>query len=235
MKYGFGHVQHGFGHAALPATEAPLDEMVLGIEALRRENEKFLDAEVAKWNALAPQEKPFEWKGKSAAEILAWRNARVGQVLGLHDNLPACPPAASSAQPSQEDCAAMAPCRPPPHCACLAHPFRETPGPLNETQARPPPQNTGATQAHMSVVNHPKTSYEEKLARWKRAILEEKIIDLDDAAFEEKFAEWDTHALRLEAIKEEILRLEKTAVELKIAELREQAAKQQAELKKAAL
>ena len=184
----------------VPSAEVLFDEQVaLGIEALRRENEKFLEAEVAKWNALTPHEKPFEWQGKSAAEILAWRNAKLQQLPGLREG---------------------ADTRENSHACCC----EKTPGGLARCGAF-------AMEA-LSFAKHHKTTYEEKLARWKRTILEEKIIDLDDAAFEEKFAEWDTHALRLESLKQDILRLEKKAVELKIEELKEQAARQQSELKK---
>jgi hypothetical protein len=156
--------------------EAFVDAHGLGMEALRRENKKFLEAEVAKWNALTPEEKPFECQGKSAADIFAWRAAKEKRLARQRKE-------AALFWPSRQQCS---------------------------------------------------TAYEEKLARWKRAILEEKIIDLDDAAFEEKFAEWDTHALRLEAMKQDIVRFEKKAVELKIEELREQAARRQAELRETA-
>jgi hypothetical protein len=215
-------------YPAAPPEEALFDEYVsLGIEALRRENEKHLAVEVAKWNALTPHEKPFEWRGKSAAEILEWRNARVEQLCegGTHEG------------GSGLKSTTMEPRCPARGGACLSS-CKETP--TSPAHSR---DLTDAAFTHagdtkngaVTVQTKPlKTTYEEKLARWKRAILEEKIIDLDDAAFEEKFAEWHTHALRLEAIKQEIVRLEKKAVELKIEELKEQAAKQQAELEKVA-
>jgi|GEM_PF-6733026 len=162
----------------------------LGIEALRRENEKFLEAEVSKWNALTPHEKPFEWKGKSAAEILAWRSAKAKRVLVPREN-----------------------------------PAPRADG-FNSVQAQPARAEPADKRYN--------TLYEEKFARWKRAILEQKIVDLDDAAFDEKFAEWDAHAQRLEALKQEIAELERKAIELKVTELKEQAARQQAKQSKAA-
>jgi hypothetical protein len=189
----------------------------LGIEALRRENTKFLAAEVAKWNALTPHEKPFEWKDKSAAEILEWRSAKLRQ-LGLREGGGGPKDAVTVQGCARSPCKEMP--TSPAHSEALA----------GAASARAEAAENDAAAQDKSL----KTTYEEKLARWKRAILEEKIIDLDDAAFEEKFAEWHTHALRLEAIKQDIAHLEKKAVELKIEELKEQAAKQQTELEKTA-
>lgn len=208
---------------AFAVLEAPSEaasfegHMDLGIEALRRENEKCLEAEVAKWHALVPEEEPFEWRGKPAAEILVWRNAKLRKLLERC----AVARCAAGATPLQSALVGATACG--PGCACLSH--------ACEKVAKASPGSMGAGGLSSEKEAKQKTSYEEKLARWKRAILEEKIIDLDDAAFEEKFAEWHTHALRLESIQQEIIRLEKKAVELKIEELKEQAAKQQAELK----
>jgi hypothetical protein len=197
----------------MSSKEVPFDGHAgLGIEALRRENEKYLEAEVAKWNALTPHEKPFEWRGKSAAEILEWRNARERQLLGLRKGGIGRGGGETTAEPCSARSGAL----------------------VGAASARAGAEENDAATTHAPAAKSSRTTYEEKLARWKRVILEEKIIDLDDAAFEEKFAEWHTHALRLEAIKQEIARLEKKAVELKIEELKEQAAKQQAELEKAA-
>jgi len=233
--------------AALPK-EPLVGHVDLGIEALRRENGKCLEAEVARWNALTPHEKPFAWQGKSAAEILAWRNAKLKQMARLHEvRGPLADEEESAAGMYAEGVVQsalagtrVAPCRPKPGCACFAavspkapqSPVRACMEVVRAYEGEEEPEPAEAEGEPLG--RHAQTTYEEKLARWKRAILEEKIIDLDDAAFGEKFAEWDTHAFRLEAIKQEIVRLEKKAVELKIEELKEQAAKQQAKVQKTA-